>query len=93
VILALVGLASQDATSAQTLTQIRQSADNGDASAQFSLGSKYYTGEGVQQDFAEAVAWFRKAADQGDATAQHSLGTSCRKGQGVLCGVSHMWTT
>jgi hypothetical protein len=29
----------------------------------------YYNGEGVKQDYAEAIKWFQKAADQGDADA------------------------
>jgi TPR repeat protein len=41
------------------------------------------TGEGVLQDFVQAVAWYRKAANQGDADAQFNLGESYRNGQGV----------
>ena len=49
-------------------------ADQGDASAQFNVGSMYAYGEGVPQNFAEAGKWFRRAADQGHATAQFNLG-------------------
>lgn len=48
-------------------------ADQGDAKGQYYLGSMYYFGKGVAQDFAEAVRWLRKAADQGDAKAQTGL--------------------
>jgi TPR repeat protein len=34
----------------------------------------YQQGEGVQQDFKQAVVWYRKAADQEDAKAQLSFG-------------------
>jgi uncharacterized protein len=34
----------------------------------------YETGQGVAQDYAEAVKWHRKAAEQGDPRAQHNLG-------------------
>ena len=34
----------------------------------------YYNGEGVPQDYQEAVSWFRLAAEQGDASAQFNLG-------------------
>jgi len=33
-------------------------------------------GQGVPQDYAEAVKWYRKAADQGDAPAS-STSASC----------------
>ena len=34
----------------------------------------YDNGEGVPQDYAEAVKWYRLAAEQGDARAQYNLG-------------------
>ena len=43
----------------------------------------YANGQGVPQDYAEAVKWYRKAAEQGDATAQSNLGVMYEKGQGV----------
>ena len=57
--------------------------DRGDASAQYHLGVMYDTGEGVPQDFSEAIKWFRKAADQGNAYAQHNLGVMHDIGRGV----------
>ena len=48
------------------------------------LGVMYYTGQGVEQDFKEAVKWYQKAADQGYATAQYSLGVMYGEGSGVL---------
>jgi hypothetical protein len=41
---------------------------------QWMLGTFYYYGHGVPQDYALAVKWFRKAADQGYAAAQVGLG-------------------
>ncbi len=82
-ILSLVGLVSQGTTSAQTLAETRQSADQGDAAAQYSLGLRYRRGEGVPQDFTQAVAWCRQAADQGDADAQYILGLAYANGVGV----------
>ena len=49
-------------------------AEQGDASAQVSLGKLYYRGKGVSRNYAEAVRWYRKAAEQGDANGQTSLG-------------------
>ena len=40
-------------------------------------------GEGVPQDYAEAVTWYRKAAEQGHSIAQYRLGFMYFEGQGV----------
>ena len=58
---------------------LRPLADQGDATAQYDLGLMYAKGQGVPQDYAEAVKWFRKAADQGDASAQYNLGRHVRQ--------------
>jgi TonB family protein len=61
----------------------RTAADQGDASAQYTLGLLYSEGQGVPQDFGQAVAWYRKAADQGNADAMFNLGSMYAKGAGV----------
>ena len=43
----------------------------------------YANGQGVAQDYAQAVAWYRKAADQGNADAQLNLGVMYANGRGV----------
>jgi TPR repeat protein len=43
----------------------------------------YAKGEGVRQDYVEAVKWFRLAAEQGDAQAQCNLGILHDQGEGV----------
>jgi len=58
-------------------------AEQGNAVAQLFLGSMYATGEGVPQNYAEAVKWYRLAAEQGEAWAQYNLGVMYDKGQGV----------
>ena len=42
-------------------------ADDGQDSAeeQYHLGNRYFTGQGVKQDYREAVYWYTKAAEQG----------------------------
>lgn len=50
----------------------------------FQKGNDYYFGDGVEQDYAEAVKWYQKAAEQGYADAQYSLGYCYENGQGVL---------
>jgi uncharacterized protein len=61
----------------------RPAADQGDARAQYNLGTMYYAGRGVGQNYATSASWYRKAADQGDAKAQCNLGTLYATGRGV----------
>lgn len=58
-------------------------ADPTDASEQFHLAEMYHFGEGVPQDFTEAVKWYRLAAAQGNADAQYNLGRLYYLGTGV----------
>ena len=58
-------------------------AQEGDAEAQYNLGLMYANGEGVPQDYAEAVKWYFKAAEQGYARAQYGLGFMYTNGNGV----------
>ncbi len=55
----------------------------GDAVAQYNLGVKYHEGQGVPQDYAEALKWYRKAAEQGLANAQYNIGILFEAGRGV----------
>jgi Putative peptidoglycan binding domain/Sel1 repeat len=58
-------------------------AQQGDARAQFLLGSLYAQGYGVPQDYGAAVQWFRRAAEQGHVAAQYNLGVRYHEGRGV----------
>ncbi len=58
-------------------------AEQGDAQAQFHLGTMYYNGKGVPQDYREAEKWYRKGAEQEDAAAQFMLGVMYYYGKGV----------
>ena len=60
---------------AEAVRWYRLAAEQGDASAQYSLGVMYDFGRGVLEDDAEAVRWYRLAAEQGDADAQNRLGS------------------
>lgn len=62
---------------------IRRSAEQGNAEAQYCLGDCYANGEGVLQDYAQAVLWGRKAAEQGIAEAQFMLGAFYYAGYSV----------
>ena len=44
----------------------------------------YDKGQGVVQNYAEALRWYRLAADQGQASAQANLGVMYGYGQGVV---------
>ncbi len=61
--------------------------------AQATLGLMYAEGEGVSQDYQEAVRWYRLVAEQGHASGQFSLGAMYVAGQGVPKDyvLAHMW--
>lgn len=61
----------------------RMAAVQGHVGAKINLGLSYYTGKGVEQDFAESAAWFRAAAEEGSAKAQTNLGYMHYFGKGV----------
>jgi TPR repeat protein len=68
----------------KTVLQISQApALKGEAWAQFVMGSLYDNGQGVIQDYVEAVKWYALAAQQGHASAQYNLGYMYLRGQGV----------
>jgi hypothetical protein len=66
-------------------------AEQGNAKSQLYMGIMYERGEGIPQDYKEAVKWFRLSAEQGNALGRHllgktyqKLGMAYRKGEGVL---------
>jgi TPR repeat protein len=77
----------------RAVSACRHLADQGDAGAQYNLGVAYANGQGVAQNYAEAIKWFRKAADQGDAHAQYGLGVAYAKGHGIPRDFvqAHVW--
>ena len=84
-VLVVLGAPWTDAA-AQTVAEVaatRQQAEEGAADAQDALGLMYYNGEGVAQDYEEAVRWYRLAAGQGLAAAQFNLGVMYDRGRGV----------
>lgn len=72
----LAGLLSLSASAQQAsdLADLLRRATAGDAMAQVKLGVAYRDGEGVQQDYAQAVTWYRAAADQQLPVAYDHLG-------------------
>jgi FOG: TPR repeat, SEL1 subfamily len=77
----------------------RKAAENGNARMSYDIAKKFYYGDGVQKDYAEAYKWFYKAATEGltmmttdympnmfinwYADACQKLGTMYAEGQGV----------
>jgi hypothetical protein len=75
--------AGATAIEANSLADLRRLAEQGDATAQFALASRYATGEDLPQDYTEAVRWFLLAADQGHVISQATLGAYYWAGRGV----------
>ena len=65
------------------LESARIRAEQGDAGAQGLLAQAYYLGEGVAQDYVEAVRRARLAAEQGDARGQSVLAAAYNSANGV----------
>ncbi len=63
--------------------ELKNWADRGDADAQFELGLRMITGEGVAKNLAEGVKSLEKAAKQKHLRAQHIMGTLYEDGVGV----------
>ena len=64
----------------EDLVLVEKAAEQGDAKAQYLLGTLYLG----QKLYETAFKWFHKAAEQGDINAQSKLGCFYLTGQGVL---------
>ena len=62
---------------------LRPLAEKGNAEAQFRLGYCYENGEGMAQDYTQAVYWYEKSAMQNYAGAECNLGWLYETGKGV----------
>jgi TPR repeat protein len=67
-------------TFAADVNQLIAKANAGDAAAQYQLGIKYSSGDGVERDPDQAFAWFQKSARQGYAGAMYNLGVAYYNG-------------
>ena len=61
------------------LAELMPAAKAGNADAQQLLGHMYYMGQGVAQDFAQALSWHRKAAAQGKLESEYVIPGSAAK--------------
>lgn len=57
------------------LAALRHRAHQGEAVAQVELGLRYLTGQGLDPDEQQALAWMARAAAQGHPIAQYQLGS------------------
>lgn len=69
---------------AEALPLFHSLAEQGNVIAQSVLAFMYNNGQGVAQDYNQAIYWYRKAAEQGDAFGQNNLGVMYANGQGVM---------
>ena len=76
-------LAIQEAVQNTDVNRILNRADAGDSIAQYEMALRYADGEGLPQNYRDAMAWFAKAAANGNDNAQWKLGLGYLKGIGV----------
>jgi TPR repeat protein len=71
----------------------RALAEQGEAHAQFKLGACYERGQGVLQDYTEAMRWYRRAAAQGYQAAMWHLWDMYRRNHGIPSErqAAHLW--
>src|SRR5208337_3011682 len=79
----------------KSLADLRKLAERGDPEAQWQMGVRYYDGDGVPHDDAQAMKWFELAAEQGHINAQSRLGAYYWAGRGVPVDLfkSYFWST
>ena len=61
----------------------RKAAELGNVNGMVSIGDMYDQGEGVTQDFTEALKWYRKAAEKNNGYAMYNIGIIYEYGKGV----------
>lgn len=79
----LKNIKSQVAETQEALENSHPIADEMDHWEMANLGRRYYQGDGVLQDYGEAMKWCRLAAAQGSTFAQNMLGHMYQEGEGV----------
>ena len=62
---------------------LKAQSDEGNSDAKFYLGTLYYIGRGMTQDFGKAIKLFEQASDGGNVSATFNLGIIYAKGRGV----------
>lgn len=83
--------AMQEGRMAQAFAAWKPLAEKGLVRAQETIAVMYHAGQGVAQDYVQAVQWYRRAAEQGDRAAQANLGMMYDKGVGVESDLLQAW--
>ncbi len=85
---------SEPSRQAKSLAELQNLADHGNADAQWQIGVRYHSGEGVPQNDSQAMLWFQLAAEQGNVAAQSALGSYYWAGRGVPEDLTkaYMWS-
>ena len=65
------------------VAHLKQRAASGEAQAEYALAKRYWVGQLVHQDWAEALKWVHKAAAADFAEAEAALGLLYFEGRGV----------
>ena len=84
IIIKLADKADEDKRYEDALEFYKLAAEANNFEAIYRLGTYYYYGKGVTQDYFESVKWYLIAAEQGYAPAQSSLGRCYVYGEGVI---------
>ena len=57
----------------------KRAANDGDPMSQYNLGLMYERGDGVHQDFAQAIHLYKQSAAQGEVDSQNNLARLLKK--------------
>jgi TPR repeat protein len=68
----------------ESIDALTKAAKSGNAKAQFDLGMRYESGQGVKPDEEKSLEWLNKAANQGSLEAQLHLGSLYSKGEKLV---------
>lgn len=79
----LLELSDDKKSISQAIKMLKELAESGDASAQFTLGYRYSNGQKVRKSERLAIHYYRMSADQGNASALFNLAIKYEYGQGV----------
>lgn len=77
------GMAELNEKASAEIPDLKKSASKGNTKDQVKLAKYYYSGMGVQKDYAQAWLWFNKAAESDNAEALFYMGKMVDNGLGV----------
>ncbi len=85
----------KNGSSADAVAIWKRWADRGNADAAYNLAVIHQHGDGVAQNYAEALRWYRHAANLGDRISEYQIGLMYMNGEGVAADPdeAHRWLT